>query len=46
VLSEHGLPIAPSTYYDRAKSPVSDAELADAWAANALVDLYRANRSL
>jgi putative transposase len=46
VLTEHGMPIAPSTYYDRAKSPVSDAELADAWAANTLVDLYRAHRSL
>ena len=46
MLSEHGLPIAPSTFYDRAKSPVSDAELADAWAANTLVDLHRANRGV
>jgi putative transposase len=46
VLSEHGMPIAPSTYYDRLKTPVSAAELADAYATNALVDLYRVNRGL
>jgi putative transposase len=44
VLSEHGTPIAPSTYYQRAVSPVSAAVLADAYAANTLVDLHRANR--
>jgi hypothetical protein len=32
------MPIAPSTYYDRLKTPVSAAELADAYATNALVD--------
>ena len=46
MLTEHGMPIAPSTYYDRRKSPVSDAELADAWAANTLVDLSRTNRGV
>jgi putative transposase len=46
VLSEHGLQVAPSTYYERLSCPVSTAELADAWAANTLVDLYRANRGL
>jgi putative transposase len=40
------MPIAPSTYYQRAVCPVSAAELTDAYAANTLVDLYRANRSL
>lgn len=40
------MPIAPSTYYQRVTCPVSAAELADAYAANALVDLYRANRGL
>jgi len=30
VLTEHGMPIAPSTYYARLTSPVSAAELADA----------------
>jgi putative transposase len=43
VLSEHGCVIAPSTYYARAKAPVSDAELDDAYLVNALVDLHRAN---
>jgi putative transposase len=46
VLTEHGLKIAPSTYYERVSCPVSAAELADAYAANALVDLYWANRGL
>jgi putative transposase len=40
------MPIAPSTYYERVICPVSAAELADAYAANTLVGLYRANRSL
>ena len=43
MLTEHGCPIAPSTYYARTTTPVSDAELADAYLANALVDLHRAN---
>lgn len=33
VLSEHGIPIAPSTYYAQRTRPVSDAELADEYAA-------------
>jgi hypothetical protein len=41
VLTEHGIKIAPSTYYARVKAPVSAAEMADAYAANVLVDLYR-----
>jgi putative transposase len=40
------MPIAPSAYYARRTAPVSAAELADAYAANALVALYRANRGL
>jgi putative transposase len=40
------MPIAPSTYYARRTAPVSAAELADAYAANTLVDLYRAHRGL
>ncbi len=43
VLSEHGCPIAPSTYYQRRRAPVSDAELEDAYLANALVTLWREN---
>lgn len=41
VLSEHGLKIAPSTFYERRRQPVTDAELDDAYLANALVTLHR-----
>jgi transposase InsO family protein len=44
VLSEHGMPIAPSTYYAAKARPVSAAELADAYAANALWGIWTANR--
>ena len=40
VLSEHGGTIAPSTYYARTKTPVTDAELQEAYLVNALVDLH------
>jgi putative transposase len=43
VLSKHGCTIAPSTYYARAKAPVTDAERAEAYLVNALVDLHRDN---
>jgi transposase InsO family protein len=43
VLSEHGLKIAPSTYYERRRRPVTDAELEEAYLVNALVDLHRDN---
>ncbi len=43
VLSEHGCVIAPSTYYERRRRPVTEAELEEAYLANALVDLHRAN---
>jgi putative transposase len=46
VLSEHGMQIAPSTYYAALKARVSASDLADAYLVNALVDLYRANRSV
>lgn len=46
VLSEHGMQIAPSTYYAALKTRVSLSDLADAYLVNALVDLYRANRSV
>src|ERR1700759_4563565 len=46
VLSEHGLSIAPSTYYARRARPATAAELNDAYAANTLVDLHRANRGV
>ncbi|MER7453394.1 IS3 family transposase [Nocardia beijingensis] len=44
VLTEHGVKIAPSTYYAAKKRGISDATLADAHAANAVFDLWRANR--
>jgi transposase InsO family protein len=44
VLSEHGTPIAPSTYHAAKATPVSARDLADAYATNALVDIFRANR--
>ena len=46
VLSEHGMRIAPSTYYAAKATPVSDADVADAYAANALLDLWIANRGV
>ena len=46
VLSEHGMQIAPSTYYAALKTRVSASDLADAYLVNALVDLYRVNRSV
>jgi putative transposase len=46
VLTEHEMPIAPSTYYAHRARPVSDADLGDAWMANTALDVWRANRSL
>ena len=46
MLSEHDLPIAPSTYYAHTAQPYSDADWDDAHMANAALDLWRANRSL
>ncbi len=46
VLTEHGMQIAPSTYYAAVKTRVSAAELADAYLVAAVVDLYRVNRSV
>jgi putative transposase len=43
VLTEHGVTIAPSTYYARRKAPVTAAELAEAYLVNALVTLHRQN---
>ena len=43
VLLEHGVTIAPSTYYARLQQRVTDAELAEAYLAHALVDPHQAN---
>jgi putative transposase len=43
VLSEHGVQIAPSTYYERHRRPVTVAELEEAYLANALRTLHTEN---
>ena len=43
VLCEHGVKIAPSTYYERRRRPVSPAGLDEAHLINALGDLHHAN---
>lgn len=43
VLSEHGMKIAPSTYYAHAARPVSPAALDEAYLVNALVTLWDDN---
>lgn len=46
VLNEHGYEIAPSTYYAAKARGASATEVADAHAANTLLDLYTTNRGL
>jgi hypothetical protein len=47
VLSEHAVPIAPSTYYAaKARGSVSAAALAEAYSANTVHQLFVANRGL
>ncbi|HSS08756.1 MAG TPA: IS3 family transposase [Acidimicrobiales bacterium] len=46
VLTEHDVPIAPSTYYARKACPVSEAVWEDAHMANAALGVWRANRSV
>ncbi len=41
MLSKHGVSIAPSTYYARVKTPVTAAELDEAYLVNALVTLHQ-----
>jgi transposase InsO family protein len=43
VLAEAGIKIAPSTYYARSRCPLTDAELDDAYLANALRSLWQDN---
>jgi transposase InsO family protein len=43
VLTEHGVPIAPSTYYAHHACPVSPATLEEAYLVNALVRVHQAN---
>ncbi|MCA1681780.1 MAG: IS3 family transposase [Actinobacteria bacterium] len=44
VLSEHGMKIAPGTYYKWVACPVRPAELEEAYSVNDIVDLYRRNK--
>lgn len=46
VLTEAGVPIAPSTYYAHRAAPVSSAALEQAYLVDALVDLWQANWSV
>jgi putative transposase len=44
VLSEHGMKIAPQTYYRWLACPVRPAELEEAYLVNAIVNIYRRNK--
>lgn len=45
MLTEHGISIAPSTYYKaKARGRISEAQLADAYAANAVHAVYVTNK--
>ena len=44
MLSEHGVTIAPSTFYKWAACPITPAQLEEAYLVNELVDLYRRNK--
>ena len=44
MLSEHGVAIAPGTYYKWRTRPISRAELDEAYLVNDIVDLYRRNK--
>ena len=44
VLSEHGMKIAPQTYYRWLACPVTPAELEEAYLVNQIVNIYRRNK--
>jgi transposase InsO family protein len=44
VLSEHGMKIAPQTYYRWRACPILSTELEEAYLVNQLVDIYRRNK--
>ncbi|MFC5210385.1 IS3 family transposase [Pseudonocardia sulfidoxydans] len=44
VLSEHGVQVAPQTYYRWRARPVTDRQLDEAYLVNRIVDIYRKNR--
>jgi len=43
VLTEHGLPVAPSTYYDHVTKPPSDRDRRDALLVNEITRVHTAN---
>jgi transposase InsO family protein len=46
VLSEHGMTIAPQSYYRWLACPIRPAELEEAYLVNRIVDIYRKNKSV
>lgn len=44
MLSQHGVSIAPSTFYRWLKCPLTEAQLDEAYLVNRIVDLYRKNK--
>jgi putative transposase len=46
VLTQYGIPIAPNTYRAHKRVPISPAELEEAYAVNAVIDLWRRNNEL
>ena len=44
MLSEHGMTIAPQTYYRWLACPIRHAELEEAYLVNQIVDIYRRNK--
>jgi transposase InsO family protein len=44
VLSEHGMKIAPQTYYRWLACPIRAVELEEAYLVNQIVDIYRRNK--
>ena len=44
MLSEHGVTIAPQTYYKWLASPIRPTELEEAYLVNRIVDIYRQNK--
>jgi putative transposase len=44
VLSDHGMKIAPQTYYRWLTNPIRPNELEEAYLVNQIVDIYRRNK--
>ncbi len=46
MLSQHGITIAPGTFYRWLNQPLTAAQVEEAYLVNAIVTLYRRNRSV